>query len=78
MPPCAADSTAGRGTRCQVLEPGHLLAMALVGLEIEGGEAVGARRRLESGKNVGSAGSMCKLFCSEMVGRVADRLWGGA
>lgn len=30
-------------------------------------------RRLEAGKNVGSAGSMCKLFCSEMVGRVADR-----
>jgi acyl-CoA dehydrogenase len=30
-------------------------------------------RRLEAGKDVGSAGSMCKLFCSEMVGRVADR-----
>jgi acyl-CoA dehydrogenase len=30
-------------------------------------------RRLEAGKNIGSAGSMCKLFCSEMVGRVADR-----
>lgn len=30
-------------------------------------------RRLENGAKVGSAGSMCKLFCSEMVGRVADR-----
>ena len=30
-------------------------------------------RRLEKGENVGSAGSMCKLFASEMVGRVADR-----
>jgi acyl-CoA dehydrogenase len=30
-------------------------------------------RRLEAGKKIGSAGSMCKLFCSEMVGRVADR-----
>ena len=27
----------------------------------------------ESGLNVGSAASMCKLFCSEMVGKVADR-----
>ena len=24
-------------------------------------------------ENIGSAGSMCKLFASEMVGRVADR-----
>lgn len=31
-------------------------------------------RRLEAGKNIGSAGSMCKLYCSEMVGRVADRV----
>jgi acyl-CoA dehydrogenase len=30
-------------------------------------------RRLERGDKVASAGSMCKLFCSEMVGRVADR-----
>jgi acyl-CoA dehydrogenase len=30
-------------------------------------------RRIEAGKNIGSAGSMCKLYCSEMVGRVADR-----
>ena len=30
-------------------------------------------RRLEKGDKVGSAGSRCKLFCSEMVGRVADR-----
>lgn len=30
-------------------------------------------RRIERGEKVGSAGSMCKLFCSEMVGRVADR-----
>jgi acyl-CoA dehydrogenase len=31
-------------------------------------------RRLGAGKNVGSAGSMCKVFCSEMVGRVVDRV----
>ena len=31
-------------------------------------------RRLEAGKDVASAGSMCKLFCSEMVGRVVDRV----
>ena len=31
-------------------------------------------RRIEAGRNVGSAGSMCKLFCSEMVGRVVDRV----
>ena len=26
-----------------------------------------------AGENVGTAASMCKLYCSEMVGRVADR-----
>ena len=26
------------------------------------------------GRDVGSAGSMCKVFCSEMVGRVSDRV----
>jgi acyl-CoA dehydrogenase len=30
--------------------------------------------KLEEGKDVGSAGSMCKVFCSEMVGRVVDRV----
>lgn len=30
-------------------------------------------RRIQAGKDIGSAGSMCKLFCSEMVGRVVDR-----
>ncbi len=30
-------------------------------------------RRVEAGENVGTAASMCKLYCSEMVGRVADR-----
>jgi acyl-CoA dehydrogenase len=30
-------------------------------------------RRVEAGEDVGSAASMCKLYCSEMVGRVADR-----
>ena len=30
-------------------------------------------RQIEAGKNIGSAASMCKLYCSEMVGRVADR-----
>ena len=29
--------------------------------------------KLEEGRDVGSAGSMCKVFCSEMVGRVVDR-----
>ena len=30
-------------------------------------------RQLEQGKDVGTAASMCKLYASEMVGRVADR-----
>lgn len=30
-------------------------------------------RRSEAGDDIGSAASMCKLYCSEMVGRVADR-----
>jgi len=38
-------------------------------------------RRLDAGEAVGSGPSMVKLFCSEMVGRVADRvvqIFGGA
>ncbi len=30
-------------------------------------------RQVEAGNDVGTGASMCKLFCSEMVGRVADR-----
>jgi acyl-CoA dehydrogenase len=30
-------------------------------------------RRVHAGEDVGTAASMCKLYCSEMVGRVADR-----
>jgi acyl-CoA dehydrogenase len=30
-------------------------------------------RQVESGEDVGVAPSMCKLYCSEMVGRVSDR-----
>jgi acyl-CoA dehydrogenase len=30
-------------------------------------------RRLQAGEAVGNAPSVCKLYCSEMVGRVADR-----
>jgi len=30
-------------------------------------------RRSEAGEDIGSAASMCKLYCSEMAGRVADR-----
>jgi acyl-CoA dehydrogenase len=30
-------------------------------------------RRLQAGEDVGNAPSVCKLYCSEMVGRVADR-----
>ena len=30
-------------------------------------------RRVEAKEEVGTAASMCKLYCSEMVGRVADR-----
>jgi acyl-CoA dehydrogenase len=30
-------------------------------------------RQIDAGKNVGTAASVCKLYCSEMVGRVADR-----
>jgi acyl-CoA dehydrogenase len=45
-------------------------------MEIAAGRALAydILRRLEAGKNVGSAGSMCKLYCSEMVGRVVDRV----
>jgi acyl-CoA dehydrogenase len=32
-----------------------------------------AARRRDGGENVGMAAACCKLFCSEMVGRVADR-----
>ncbi len=30
-------------------------------------------RQIEAGRVVGSAPAMCKLYCSEMVGRVTDR-----
>jgi acyl-CoA dehydrogenase len=30
-------------------------------------------RRVQAGEEVGAAAAMCKLACSEMVGRVADR-----
>ena len=30
-------------------------------------------RQIEDGRSIGSAASMCKLYCSEMVGRVTDR-----
>jgi len=30
-------------------------------------------RRIEAGQDVGTAPSVCKLYCSEMVGRVSDR-----
>jgi acyl-CoA dehydrogenase len=30
-------------------------------------------RQIEAGRDVGSGPSMCKLYCSEMVGRVTDR-----
>jgi acyl-CoA dehydrogenase len=29
--------------------------------------------QIDDGKDVGTAPSVCKLYCSEMVGRVADR-----
>jgi acyl-CoA dehydrogenase len=30
-------------------------------------------RRVQAGEDTGAAPSICKLYCSEMVGRVADR-----
>jgi alkylation response protein AidB-like acyl-CoA dehydrogenase len=30
-------------------------------------------RQIEDGRSIGAAPSMCKLYCSEMVGRVTDR-----
>lgn len=30
-------------------------------------------RQIDEGKDIGTGASMCKLYCSEMVGRVADR-----
>lgn len=63
---------------------GKLLAerQAIQWMLVESGTEIAAARalaydvlrRLEAGKNVGSAGSMCKLFCSETVGRVVDRV----
>ncbi len=51
-----------------------MIADSAVELEAARAMTYEVLRQIEAGKDVGtSAPSMCKLFCSEMVGRVADR-----
>jgi acyl-CoA dehydrogenase len=50
-----------------------MLADSAVELAMARAYAYETLRRVEAGEDVGTAPSMCKLFCSEMVGRVADR-----
>ena len=58
-----------------------MLADAAVELSLARALAYETLRRIDAGEEVGSAPSMVKLFCSEMVGRVADcvvQIFGGA
>ena len=58
-----------------------MLADAVVELSLARALAYETLRRIDAGEEVGSAPSMVKLFCSEMVGRVADsavQIFGGA
>ena len=50
-----------------------MLADSAVELSMARAYTYETRRRVEAGEDVGTAASMCKLYCSEMVGRVADR-----
>ncbi len=58
-----------------------MLADAAVELSLARALAYETLRRIDAGEDVGTAPSMVKLFCSEMVGRVADnvvQIFGGA
>jgi acyl-CoA dehydrogenase len=50
-----------------------MLADSQVELSMARAYAYETLRRVQAGEEVGSAASICKLYCSEMVGRVADR-----
>ncbi|MGQ0509104.1 MAG: acyl-CoA dehydrogenase family protein [Betaproteobacteria bacterium] len=50
-----------------------MLADSVVELETARAYTYETLRRVQAGEDVGPAASICKLTCSEMVGRVADR-----
>jgi acyl-CoA dehydrogenase len=50
-----------------------MLADSVVELETARAYTYETLRRVDAGEDVGPAASICKLTCSEMVGRVADR-----
>jgi acyl-CoA dehydrogenase len=50
-----------------------MLADSIAELEVARAYAYETLRRVQAGENTGTAASICKLMCSEMVGRVADR-----
>lgn len=50
-----------------------MLADSAVELELGRAYLYETLRRVAAGEDVGSAASMCKLYCTEMAGRVADR-----
>jgi len=50
-----------------------MLADSVVELETARAYTYETMRRVDAGEDVGPAASICKLVCSEMVGRVADR-----
>ena len=50
-----------------------MLADSAVELELGRAYLYETLRRVTAGDDVGSAASMCKLYCTEMAGRVADR-----
>jgi acyl-CoA dehydrogenase len=51
-----------------------MLADSAIELRAARALAYDTLRQVEAGRDVGTAASMCKVFCSEMVGRVADRV----
>ena len=50
-----------------------MLADSAVELELGRAYLYETLRRVMAGEDIGSAASMCKLYCTEMAGRVADR-----
>src|SRR5690606_37468190 len=50
-----------------------MLADSATEIEVSRAFLYDTLRRVSAGEDVAVATSMCKLFCSEMVGRVADR-----
>ena len=50
-----------------------MIADSVAELEVARAYTYETLRRVDAGENTGTAASICKLMCSEMVGRVADR-----